>query len=101
MKSGRMTSRALPALFDHANIEDIANYDAVFPGLPGRTGWEHVQRTNGPQPCRYRPSHQSMMTDGREIPCSSSQPTNALPVDTTMAALGPSQGREVTVRRHR
>ena len=54
-------------LFDHTNIEDLANHDAISLAFLAEQAWEHVQRrTAGSADVRVvNPT----MPDGREIEC--------------------------------
>ena len=85
-------------LFDHTNIEDLANHDAISLAFLAEQAWEHVQRrTAGSADVRVvNPT----MPDGREISVLEVLNDN-MPflVDSTMAELA-EQGIEVTLVAH-
>src|SRR3977135_3034937 len=85
-------------LFDHSNIEDLANYDAASLAFLAEQTWEHVQRrTAGSADIRVI---NPMMPDGREISVLEVLNDN-MPFlfDSTMAELA-EQGIEVTLVTH-
>ena len=85
-------------LFDHTNIEDLANYDAASLAFLAEQAWEHVQRrTAGSADIRVI---NPMMPDGREISVLEVLNDN-MPFlfDSTMAELA-EQGIEVTLVAH-
>jgi glutamate dehydrogenase len=85
-------------LFGHANLEDLANYDAASLAFLAEQAWEHVQqRTAGRADIRVV---NPMMPDGREISVLEVLNDN-MPFlfDSTMAELA-EQGIEVTLVAH-
>src|SRR5712672_1465860 len=98
MKSGKAPRAFTELLFDHANIEDLANYDAASLAFLAEQAWEHVQRrTAGSADIRVI---NPMMPDGREISVLQVLNDN-MPFlfDSTMAELA-EQGIEVTLVAH-
>jgi len=98
MKSGKAPRAFTELLFDHANIEDLANYDAASLAFLAEQAWEHVQRrTAGSADIRVI---NPMMPDGREISVLQVLNDN-MPFlfDSTMAELA-EQGIEVTLVTH-
>ena len=85
-------------LFEHSNIEDLANYDAASLAFLAEQAWQHVQqRTAGRADIRVV---NPMMPDGREISVLEVLNDN-MPFlfDSTMAELA-EQGIEVTLVAH-
>ena len=85
-------------LFGHANLEDLANYDAASLAFLAEQAWEHVQqRTAGRADIRVV---NPVMPDGREISVLEVLNDN-MPFlfDSTMAELA-EQGIEVTLVAH-
>src|ERR1700730_10920208 len=65
MQPGKTPGAFAELLFDHTNIEDLANYDATYLAFLAEQAWEHVQRrTTGSADIR---GINPMMPDGREI----------------------------------
>src|SRR5882724_1197383 len=98
MKSGKAPRAFAELLFDHTNIEDLANYDAASLAFLTEQAWEHVQRrTTGSADIRVI---NPMMPDGREISVLEVLNDN-MPFlfDSTMAELA-EQGIEVTLVAH-
>src|SRR6266481_6339149 len=97
MKSGKAPRAFTELLFDHANVEDLANHDAWSLAFLAEQAWEHVQRrTAGSADIRIvNPA----MPDGREISVLEVLNDN-MPFlfDSTMAELA-EQGIEVTLQR--
>ncbi|HMH73442.1 MAG TPA: NAD-glutamate dehydrogenase, partial [Bradyrhizobium sp.] len=98
MKSGKAPRAFTELLFDHANIEDLANYDAASLAFLAEQAWEHVQRrTAGSADIRVI---NPMMPDGREISVLQVLNDNTpFLFDSTMAELA-EQGIEVTLVTH-
>jgi glutamate dehydrogenase len=85
-------------LFDHTDLEDLANHDAASLAFLAEQAWEHVQqRTAG---CADVRVINPMMPDGREISVLEILNDN-MPFlfDSTMAELA-EQGIEVTLVAH-
>jgi glutamate dehydrogenase len=98
MQPGKTPRAFAELLFDHTNIEDLANYDAVSLAFLAEQAWEHVQRrTTGSADIRVI---NPMMPDGREISVLEVLNDN-MPFlfDSTMAELA-EQGIEVTLVAH-
>jgi glutamate dehydrogenase len=98
MQQGKTPRAFAELLFDHTNIEDLANYDAVSLAFLAEQAWEHVQRrTAGSADIRIT---NPMMPDGREISVLEVLNDN-MPFlfDSTMAELA-EQGIEVTLVAH-
>ena len=98
MKSGKAPRAFTELLFDHTNIEDLANYDAASLAFLAEQAWEHVQRrTAGSADIRVI---NPMMPDGREISVLQVLNDNTpFLFDSTMAELA-EQGIEVTLVAH-
>src|SRR5262245_36084827 len=85
-------------LFEHSNIEDLANYDAASLAFLAEQAWQHVQqRTAGRADIRVI---NPMMPDGREISVLEVLNDN-MPFlfDSTMAELA-EQGIDATLVAH-
>ena len=98
MQPGKTPRPFAELLFDHTNIEDLANYDATSLAFLAEQVWEHVQRrTAGSADIRVI---NPMMPDGREISVLEILNDN-MPflVDSTMAELA-EQSIEVTLVAH-
>src|SRR5580700_2688386 len=98
MQPGKTPRAFAELLFDHTNIEDLANYDATSLAFLAEQAWEHVQqRTTGSADIRVI---NPMMPDGREISVLEVLNDN-MPFlfDSTMADLA-EQGIEVTLVAH-
>ncbi|WMT73176.1 NAD-glutamate dehydrogenase [Bradyrhizobium sp. Ash2021] len=98
MQPGKTPRAFAELLFDHTNIEDLANYDAASLALLAEQAWEHVQRcTAGSADIRVI---NPMLPDGREISVLEVLNDN-MPFlfDSTMAELA-EQGIEVTLVAH-
>ncbi|SHJ62723.1 glutamate dehydrogenase [Bradyrhizobium lablabi] len=98
MQPGKTPRAFAELLFDHTNIEDLANYDAASLAFLAEQAWEHVQRrTTGSADIRVI---NPMMPDGREISVLEVLNDN-MPFlfDSTMAELA-EQGIEVTLVAH-
>ena len=98
MQPGKTPRAFAELLFDHTNIEDLANYDASSLAFLAEQAWEHVQRrTTGSADIRVI---NPMMPDGREISVLEVLNDN-MPFlfDSTMAELA-EQGIEVTLVAH-
>ncbi|MBR2117247.1 MAG: NAD-glutamate dehydrogenase [Afipia sp.] len=98
MRPGKTPRTFVELLFDHTNIEDLANYDAASLAFLAEQAWEHVQRrTAGRADIRVI---NPMMPDGREISVLEVLNDN-MPFlfDSTMAELA-EQGIEVTLVAH-
>ncbi|MEH2562637.1 NAD-glutamate dehydrogenase [Bradyrhizobium sp. AZCC 2289] len=98
MQPGKTPRAFAELLFDHTNIEDLANYDATSLAFLAEQAWEHVQRcTAGSADIRVI---NPMMPDGREISVLEVLNDN-MPFlfDSTMAELA-EQGIEVTLVAH-
>src|SRR5258708_11280118 len=98
MQPGKTPRAFAELLFDHTNIEDLANYDAVSLAFLAEQAWEHVQqRTAGSADIRVV---NPMMPDGREISVLEILNDN-MPFlfDSTMAELA-EQAIEVTLVAH-
>src|SRR5258708_9960458 len=98
MKRGKRPRAFAELLFDHTNIEDLANYDAASLAFLAEQAWEHVQqRTAGSADIRVI---NPVMPDGREISVLEVLNDN-MPflVDSTMAELA-EQGIEVALVAH-
>src|SRR5260370_21747157 len=98
MQPGKTPRAFAELLFDHTNIEDLANYDATSLAFLAEQAWEHVQRcTAGSADIRVI---NPMMPDGREISVLEVLNDN-MPFlfDSTMAELA-EQGIEVTLGAH-
>src|SRR6266571_1000192 len=98
MQPGKTPRPFAELLFDHTNIEDIANYDATSLAFLAEQAWEHVQqRTAGSGDIRVI---NPMMPDGREISVLEVLNDN-MPFlfDSIMAELA-EQGIEVTLVAH-
>ena len=52
MQPGKTPRAFAELLFDHTNIEDLANYDAASLAFLAEQAWEHVQRRTVGGPCR-------------------------------------------------
>jgi glutamate dehydrogenase len=98
MQPGKTPRAFAELLFDHTNIEDLANYDAASLAFLAEQAWEHVQRrTAGSADIRVI---NPMMPDGREISVLEVLNDN-MPFlfDSTMAELA-EQGIEVALVAH-
>ena len=98
MQPGKTPRPFAELLFDHTNIEDLANYDATSLAFLAEQAWEHVQRrTTGSADIRVI---NPIMPDGREISVLEVLNDN-MPFlfDSTMAELA-EQGIEVTLVAH-
>src|SRR6266700_3620112 len=98
MQPGKTPRAFAELLFDHSNVEDLANYDAASLAFLAEQAWEHVQRrTTGSADIRVI---NPMMPDGREISVLEVLNDN-MPFlfDSTMAELA-EQGIEVTLVAH-
>jgi glutamate dehydrogenase len=98
MQPGKTPRAFAELLFNHSNIEDLANYDAASLAFLAEQAWEHVQRrTTGSADIRVI---NPMMPDGREISVLEVLNDN-MPFlfDSTMAELA-EQGIEVTLVTH-
>jgi glutamate dehydrogenase len=98
MQPGKTPRAFAELLFDHSNMEDLANYDAASLAFLAEQAWEHVQRrTAGSADIRVI---NPMMPDGREISVLEVLNDN-MPFlfDSTMAELA-EQGIEVTLVAH-
>src|SRR5260370_8878112 len=98
MQPGKTPRAFAELLFDHTNIEDIANYDAASLAFLAEQAWEHVQqRTAGRADIRVI---NPMVPDGRGISVLEVLNDN-MPFlfDSTMAELA-EQGIEVTLVAH-
>src|SRR3981189_374207 len=98
MQPGKTPRPFAELLFDHTNIEDIANYDATSLAFLAEQAWEHVQqRTAGSADIRVI---NPMMPDGREISVLEVLNDNTpFLFDSTMAELA-EQGIQVTLVAH-
>src|SRR5437588_7990209 len=97
MQPGKTPRPFAELLFDHTNIEDLANYDATSLAFLAERAWEHVQRRTGSADIRViNPT----MPDGREISVLEVLNDN-MPFlfDSTMAELA-EQGIDVTLVAH-
>src|SRR5947199_3751159 len=98
MEPGKTPRAFAELLFGHANLEDLANYDAASLAFLAEQAWDHVkQRTAGRADIRVI---NPMMPDGREISVLEVLNDN-MPFlfDSTMAELA-EQGIEVTLVAH-
>src|SRR3979411_2270940 len=98
MQPGKTPRAFTELLFDHTNIEDLANCDAASLAFLAEQAWEHVQRrTAGSADIRVI---NPMMPDGREISVLQVLNDNTpFLFDSTMAELA-EQGIEVTLVAH-
>jgi glutamate dehydrogenase len=98
MQPGKTPRPFAELLFDHTNIEDLANYDATSLAFLAEQAWEHVQRRTA-RSADIRVIN-PMMPDGREISVLEVLNDN-MPFlfDSTMAELA-EQSIEVTLVAH-
>src|SRR3979411_207198 len=98
MQPGKTPRAFAELLFDHTNIEDLANCDAASLAFLAEQAWEHVQRRTAGR-ANFRVIN-PMMPDGREISVLEVLNDN-MPFlfDSTMAELA-EQGIEVTLVAH-